>query len=592
MKKIHLLAIACGLHFFLMVCSLAAANADQEKFFANCDIRTISIKNVNLNVQDTYYRQNENIYAAIVEVKNLTVSGKLKVGTVIYPNDIQLATTGTDMDVSFFLNRNCLSPFPSSGYPVGKGENLIFIKIKDRQTGYYQVYTLSIMGIGDREADAAYYKYAEPTVIVSDVYSLRVAFEVAQPGQVIGITKGDYYVFKEGLDTKRVELNNKHNVVFRSISGEFEDVSLWGSGFHKQNKQGAENYTGAYQDARPHNEMLIIGEGSSDIVIYGITVRESNANGYKINGTNERNITLDRCRAMDVNEYMVKGSGPSNDMFVYNLTIVNCHFENTKQPYHLPQSDHTIQCGGYVGAIDIMNTRVSYIADNTFVNILGSNKGDVDRCQCFGAIGFWGQGGHEDAIVERNFIYNCGTGIMLGIQPTPLSSGRPPVNRGIVRNNIIFTSGGWDAIAAALTNDVQIYNNTIVKGYDPYHMDRGIRDVSGTTYPSTGLVIKNNIAGSFLLKGNTTVVTENNLLQDDYEVNDYFMNAPPSHLDELQLMEYYYTHHVKPEDFMLTEKAIKAIGKGIALPSLVDEDFFRKARGEAPDIGAAAIVRN
>ena len=175
---------------------------------------------------------------------------------------------------------------------------------------------------------------------------------------------------------------------------------------------------------------------------------------------------------------------------------------------------------------------------------------------------------------------------MLGLQPTPLSSGRPAVNRGIVRNNIIFTSGGWDAIASALTIDVQIYNNTIVKGYDPHDIDRGIRDVSGKDYPSKGLIVINNFANSYQLNGNTTIITENNLLKTDYDVKDYFVNAPPSHLDELQLMDYYYSHNVKPEDFMLTEKAAKALSKGKALPTLVDEDFFGNARGTKPDIGA------
>ena len=585
MKKNILFVQIFSWLFLFTVLPMMAANRSEEKFDSNCDIRFINVNGENLKIHDTYYKQNENLGVSVVEAKNLTVSGKMKIGTVIAKKNIALETVGTNMEVSYFCDRSCTTPLLSSGYTVVAGENLLFTQVKDRQTGNYQVYTVSIFGTGNLKTDVAYAKYSEPTVIVSDIYTLRIALESAQPGQVIGITKGDYYVFKEGFGTKRVELNKKNNVIVRSVSGNFEDVNLYGSGFHKKNTQGQENYAGAYQDVRPHNEMFIIGDGSSDITVYGITVRESNANGYKINGTNERNIKLDNCRALDVCEYMVKGSGPSNDMYVFNLTIVNCHFENTRQPYHLPQSDHTIQCGGYVGAIDIMNTRVSYIADNTFVNILGSNKGNVDRHQCFGAIGFWGQGGHEDAIVERNFIYNCGTGIMLGIQPMPLSSGRPAVNRGIVRNNIIFTSGGWDAIASALTIDVQVYNNTIVKGYDPHNMDRGVRDVAAA-YPSKGLIVINNFASNYLYNGNMTIISENNLLKTDFEVKDYFVNAPPANLDELQLMEYYYSHNVKPEDFMLTEKAVKALGKGKALPSLVDEDYFGNARGAKPDIGA------
>ena len=43
---------------------------------------------------------------------------------------------------------------------------------------------------------------------------------------------------------------------------------------------------------------------------------------------------------------------------------------------------------------------------------------------------------------------------------------------------------------------------------------------------------------------------------------------------------------MKPEDFKLTEKAVKALRKGKALPTLVDEDFLRKTSGGNPDIGA------
>ena len=585
MKNILFFSFVFCLQFSFAILQGWAFTSGQEKFNAACDIRSMRVKGVSFKVQDTYYKPKENIHTAIVAVKNLTVSGKLPVGTVFNPADIRITTASKNTEVAFFINRRCIAVL-SGVYTVCPGENLLFVRVKDKQTGDYQVYTISIVGVGDPKADDVYAKYPEPTVVVSDIYTLRVALETAKPGQVIGIAKGDYYVFKEGNRTKRVELNNKHNVIVRSVSGKYEDVNLYGSGFHKKNKDGQENVAGAYQEAVPHNEMFIIGDGSSDITLYGITIRESNANGYKINGTNERNITLDHCRALNVNEYMVKGSGPSNDMFVYNLKIVNCHFENTMIPYHLPQSDHTIQWGDYVGAIDIMNTRGSYIAGNTMINILGADAGDGDRHQCFGAIGFWGQGGHEDAIVERNFIYNCGTGIMLGIQPETLSSGRPALNRGIVRNNIIFTSGGWDGIASAVTVDVQILNNTIVKGYDPHRMDRGIRDVGGKKNPSKGLVIKNNFANNFMLFDNPNTVTENNLVKTEYYAPDYFVRLPPATLDELQLRNYYYAHHVKPEDFMLTEKAVQAIGRGVALPHLVEEDFFGVTRGSAPDIGA------
>jgi len=50
----------------------SAAKPDVEKFNAECDIQAISVKGANMKVHETYYRQNENLFATTVEVKNLT----------------------------------------------------------------------------------------------------------------------------------------------------------------------------------------------------------------------------------------------------------------------------------------------------------------------------------------------------------------------------------------------------------------------------------------------------------------------------------------------------------------------------------------
>jgi hypothetical protein len=402
----------------------------------------------------------------------------------------------------------------------------------------------------------------------------------ASPGTVIGIAGGDYYIFAESDSNPRPTLHNKHNVTVRSVAGRFEDVTLWGSGFHKLNASGVSG-PGAYLHS-VHNEMLIISGGSTDITIYGITIRESTANGYKIEGTNERNITLDTVRAIDINEYMVKGSGPSNDLFVYNLVIVNSHFENTRRANNIPGSDHIMQYGSYIGGINIMNTRGSYIAGNTFVNILG-NTGDPNNFICFGAIGFWGMGGHEDAIVENNFIYNCGVGIMLGLTGE-LTSGRPAVNRGIVRNNIIFAAN-WNSITMGITDHVQIYNNTIINlpTASGASMSRGIRDAYEN---STNLTIKNNIAHGMELGATADracATIENNLITNSVS---FFANLPPRSMTWLALADYYYSNGVSPADFALMAGAARAIEQAEPLPFLVDGDFFGNPRGSAPDMGA------
>ena len=574
MKKFLALIVAIVMSLSLVIFPSSAADpAEREKFNSNSDITAISIAGVNFTIHDTYYRSAANIGGVTREIKNLTVSGKLPVGTSINNASFKVTTSGSDTSVEILGI--------AGGYTVKAGENLISVKVKDNKTGDYQIYTASVMGTGDAKADASYYKYAEPTVIVSDIYSLRIAMDIAKSGQVIGITKGDYYIFGESKFNPRPTLHDKHNVIVRSVGGKFEDVTLWGNGFHKE---------GGYNAAKPHNEMIVISGGSSDITLYGITIRESNANGYKIEGTNERNITLDTCRTIDINEYAVKGSaGGGDDSFVYNLVIINCWFENTERPiassspdYH---ADHLYDYNGnYVGAIDIMNTRGSYIADNTFVNINGALETNSDA---FGAIGFWGQGGHEDTIVERNFIYNCDRGIMLGLTGG-LTSGRPTVNRGIVRNNIIYAPV-WDAITMCTANDIQVYNNTIVRvDNNPQGGARGIRYAYNN---STNITIKNNIAHSidFDTPLDAATMAERNIIVENNLVGslraDYYVNRPTVSR-RTDLMQYYNENKVKPEDFILTANAVNAIGKGQPLNFLSYEDFFGNARGATNDIGA------
>lgn len=528
-----------------------------KKFSVNCDVEAFELNGTMFKVHETYYRPSANIGGAKRDIKNLTISGNLPVGTVI--ENFKALTKKSTAVVSLYTDYECRESLRN--YRIKAGESLIYAKVSDYEENLCQIYTISIMGTGSTDTDKAYNKYKEPTVIVSDIYSMRVAIEEAQPGQVIGVTKGDYYIYAESKHNFRPTFHNKHNIILRSVSGNYDDVIFRGSGFHKE---------GGYFEARPHNEMIVISGGSSDITLYGLTIRDSNANGYKIEGTNERNITLDTCRAVDINEYSVKGSaGGGNDSFVYNLVIINCLFENTQKPYAAPDSDHLADFrGNYIGAIDIMNTRGSYIADNTFINLNGADEVHNDA---FGAIGFWGQGGHEDAIVERNFIYNCDRGIMLGLTGE-LSSGRPAVNRGIVRNNIVY-GAAWDSISCGITNEVQIYNNTIVRVDSNSHSNRGIRDAYKN---STNLIVKNNIACDLENIIDRGFIVENNITIDQITPS-YFANVP--NFKEIIL-------GLTAEDFKLTSTAVNAIGKAQALPILVPEDYFGNPRGDNPDIGA------
>jgi hypothetical protein len=401
------------------------------------------------------------------------------------------------------------------------------------------------MGMGDPETDAEYYAYPEPTLIVSDLDSLRFAMDNAETGQVIGVAGGDYFVFSDPHN-RRLRFNNKHNVILRSVSGNFNDVILHGSGFHKE---------GGYRNI-PHDEMLTVIGGSSDIVFYGLTIRDVNCNGFKLEGTDERNITIDSCRAIDVNERMVKGSaGGGADKHTYNLTIKNSWFENTQLPRSGQDEDHTIGLGTYIAALDIMNLRGGLIQNNVFLNIQGKNPDGQFAGN--GAMYIWGAGGSEDLIVENNLIINCDHGIRYGL------SGQG-IDRGIIRNNIIF-GAALDAISVDSTTDIHIYNNTIFMNARN-RFNRGIRDISAN---SVNLIIKNNIVHELQNIAEDAIV-ENNLVASEVRRN-HFVNV---------------TNPESAADFMLTENAVGAIGQGLALPGLVDTDIFGNPRGGTPDIGA------
>jgi hypothetical protein len=340
---------------------------DEEKFSPDCDIITAKLGGADLKIQDQNYKEgvattnNRPDGNLIADVKNLTITGKANIGD---PISLDLTVSNTAATYEFYTDRECSIPI-ASGAALKAGENLIYIKVKNPATGYYQVYTVSIMGLGDPKADALYNAYAEPTYVVSDLNSLREAIIDSKPGDVIGIAGGDYYLFADKYNRRLHFDSSKNNVILRSVSGNYEDVTLHGSGFHKE---------GGYWAAVPHDEMVIM-DGATDITLYGFTIRDVNANGFKLEGR-ETNITIDRCRAIDVNEKAVKGSGQDGGQVLTNLVIKNCWFENTQLPYGGYLQDHEVRPGNYIASIDCMNVRGALIQNNTFKNIQGSDHPD------------------------------------------------------------------------------------------------------------------------------------------------------------------------------------------------------------------------
>ena len=296
------------------------------------------------------------------------------------------------------------------------------------------------------------------------------AVENAIDGDVIGIKAGIY----DFAGSRRVVFRNKHNVTLRSVSGNADDVVFKGGGFHKKD---------GYKQT-PIDEPISIQSNNDGIIIYGITIRDSNCHGIKVAGEgNNSNITIDNCKFFDICERMIKGSMGDDNYFVKNIKITNNYFEDTQIPV---ASDHMdIFDGDYIAGIDMMVLDGALISDNKFVNIKGKNNG------ARGAIFIWS--GSRNIIAERNVISNCDRGICYG-NPGNVSVGRGNtmffVDGGIIRDNKINEPVSH-GIELAYTNNIEVYDNII------FRSDKNGSGISETTVNeqkiSKNLVIRNNI---------------------------------------------------------------------------------------------------
>ena len=502
--------------------------------------------------------------ARIVELKNLMITGTLPEGIAL--KNIEITTADKHASVACFSDRTCTQPLEITGTRVKSGEQVYYLKALAPDGLTYQVYTLSIMGLNSAN-HAQYYKYGEPTFVADSYHTWIWALQNAQPGQRIAVTKIEQYLYKPDENQFRPQIINKHDLVIRSFSGSHEDLILHGHGFHK----------GAYNGGLPHDELfMVIGANTKNIVVYGITVMESTANGFKISGNGEENIIFDNCRTIDVTERAFKGSGPQeNGKFTRskNISIINCRLENTQVPL---ESDHMAEFNGdYIGGIDVMNISGITIAGNIFKNITGKNGGGR------GAIFLWGQDGCENVLIENNLFINCDRGIALGNNsgnPSGNSVGGFYVNHGIVRNNIISNSY-CELIELNRVNDVKIYNNTLWRANTTR---RGIRDSGGAINISHNVSIINNIicgAVNELPRGNNI----------DIRYNIFSFNEPAGVVPgegniTFDVLETFFMN-VANGDFRLRESAAQAFKKGIPLAEAAI-DFFGIPRGPTPDLGA------
>ncbi|MCL2772240.1 MAG: right-handed parallel beta-helix repeat-containing protein [Oscillospiraceae bacterium] len=291
----------------------------------------------------------------------------------------------------------------------------------------------------------------------------------AEENDFIGIISGTY----EFIGTHRIVFRNKRNVTLRSLSGCADDVVFKGGGFHKKD---------GYRQT-PIDEPVCIASDNNGITISGITIRDSNCHGIKVQGEgNNANITVERCKFIDICERMIKGSAGENGYVVPGVAIANNYFEDTQIPV---ASDHMdIFDGDYIAGIDMMVLDGAIISNNKFVNIRGMNGGGR------GAIFIWV--GSKNVTAEQNVIVNCDRGICYGNPGnTSVEGGNLPyyVDGGVICGNVV-TNPVSHGIELAHTKNITVRGNEVICKNEA---GRGISETSMSEEKrSGGLIISNN----------------------------------------------------------------------------------------------------
>lgn len=214
------------------------------------------------------------------------------------------------------------------------------------------------------------------------------------------------------------------NIVFRSLSGNRDNVILTGTGM----------------------------KSVSPLV----------ENGFYIVGNN---VTIADLTIMEVGNHGIAGQGDS--IFVHNVKIQNTFEQMIKGTSAGDGADYgRVQCSlfeypagvgpqYYIGGLDIHQGNNWVVNDNIFRNIASPSGSIAEH-----AIHFWNSS--ADNIIERNIIYNCDRGIGFGL-------GNSPSYRGIIRNNMIYNdgSGTFNDVGIGLEScpDTKVYNNTIYVNY-------------------------------------------------------------------------------------------------------------------------------
>lgn len=214
------------------------------------------------------------------------------------------------------------------------------------------------------------------------------------------------------------------NMVFRSQSGNRDNVILYGSG---------------NASVSPDTEIGIYAVGDN-ITIADLTIRDVGNHAIAVTGDS---LFVHNVKIQDTYEQMIKGNSAGDGA---DDGIVQCsYFEYTSG----------IGPNWYIGGLDIHEGDNWIVRDNFFRDIASPHTSLAEH-----AIHFWDNSSYN--LVERNRILNCDRGIGFGL-------GSSANVGGIIRNNMIYNDGQdtYDDVGIGLETSpsTRVYNNTVLVEY-------------------------------------------------------------------------------------------------------------------------------
>lgn len=260
-------------------------------------------------------------------------------------------------------------------------------------------------------------------VNVSTVAELKSAISAANNAggnMTILIADGSYQI----ASVTSYPYITANNMVFRSQSGNRDNVILYGSG---------------NSSVSPDTEIGIYAVGDN-ITIADLTINNVGNHGIAVTGDS---LFVHNVRIQDTYEQMIKGNSSGNGA---DDGIVQCS-----------RFEYTSGTGPnwYIGGLDIHEGDNWIVRDNYFLDISSPHTALAEH-----AIHFWDNSANN--LVERNRIYNCDRGIGFGL-------GNSGNTGGTIRNNMIYNDGQdlYHDVGIGLETspNTEVYHNTIMIQY-------------------------------------------------------------------------------------------------------------------------------